>query len=46
MIRSGPVPLGGDSEEEGDFTGGDPPWGMSSLSYIWVPQPCDLMLRR
>ena len=32
-IRSGPVPLGGDTEEE-DYTGGDPPCGVSSLSQI------------
>ena len=32
-ICLGPVPLGGDSEEEGDYTGG-PPWGVSSSSHI------------
>jgi len=30
-IRSGPVTLGGDTED-GDYTTGDPPWGVSSLS--------------
>ena len=30
VIRSGPVLLGGEKEEVGDYTGGDPPWGVSS----------------
>ena len=29
-IRLGPVPLGGDSEDEGDYEGEDSPSGMSS----------------
>ena len=33
VIRSGPVLLGGEKEEVGDYTGGDPPWGVSILSY-------------
>lgn len=28
------MPLGEDSEEEGDYMGWDPPWGGSSLSHI------------
>ena len=32
-ISFGPVPLGGDSEEKGDYTGRYPPWGISSLSH-------------
>ena len=27
------MPLGGDSEEKGDYTGGDPPWRVSGLSH-------------
>ena len=34
MIRLGPVSLGGDSEEKGDYMGRDPPWGVSDSSYI------------
>lgn len=33
-VRSGPMPLGGDSEEKEDYKGEDPPWGVSSSSYI------------
>ena len=33
-IRSGLLLLGGDSEDEGDYMGGDPPWGVSGLSHI------------
>ena len=33
VIRLGPVCLGGDSEEQGDFTGGEPPWGVSHGSH-------------
>ena len=33
-IRSVPVPLGGDSEEKGDYTSRYPPWGVSGLSNI------------
>ena len=33
MIRSGPVPLKGDTEEKRDYIGGDPPWGVSSSSH-------------
>ena len=33
-IRLGPVPLGGDSEEKGDYGSGDPPWRVSSSSHI------------
>lgn len=29
VIRSGPLPLRGETEEVGDYTGGDPPWGVS-----------------
>ena len=31
-IRSGPVTLGGDKEDGGAYTNGDPPWGVSNLS--------------
>ena len=34
VIRSGLVPLGGNLQEEGDYTGRDSPWGVSSLSHI------------
>ena len=39
-IRSGPVTLGGDKEDGGAYTNGDPPWGVSSLSqtlgaWLW-----------
>ena len=33
-IRSGLVPLGGDSEEKGDYTSRDSPWGVSVSSHI------------
>ena len=33
-IGSGPVPLGEDSEEKGDYTGRDSPWGQGSLRQI------------
>ena len=33
-IKSRPVPLRWNSEEEGDYTGRDPPWGVSGLSHI------------
>ena len=33
-IRLGPVPLGGDSEDEGDYEGEDSLSGMSSWSHI------------
>ena len=33
-IRLGPVSLGGDLEVKGDYMDRQPPWGMSSLSYI------------
>ena len=33
MIRSGPVPLGGDSEEKRDYKSGHVPWGVSGLSH-------------
>ena len=37
---SGPVPPIEDSEEKGDYMGGDPPWGVSILSYpIGCPSP-------
>lgn len=32
-IRSGPVPLGGDTEEK-DYMGEDPPWGISTTSHL------------
>ena len=32
--KQSPVPKGEDSEEKRDFTGRDPPWGVSSWSYI------------
>lgn len=28
------MPLGGDSEEKGYYTSGDPSWGVSGLSHI------------
>ena len=34
VIRLGPVPPGEDSEEKGDYMGGDLPWGVSSLRHI------------
>lgn len=33
MIKSGPVPLAGDSEEKEEYTGRHPPWGVSSESH-------------
>ena len=33
MIKSEPVPLGGDSEEKGDYMGRDLAWGVSSSSH-------------
>lgn len=33
-IRSEPLPLGGDSEEKGDNTGGDLPWGVNGSGHI------------
>lgn len=33
MIRLGPVPLRGDSEEKEDYTGRYLPWGVSSSSH-------------
>lgn len=33
-IRSGPVPLGGDTEEKGDYMEEDPPWGISITSHL------------
>ena len=32
------MPLGGDSEEKGDYTSGDPPWGASSQATYRSPQ--------
>ena len=43
IIRLGPVPLGEDSEEKGDYTGRHPPWGVSALSHtpsILVLESC------
>ena len=37
MTGMGPVPLEGDSEEEGDYTGENSPWGVSSSSHILGP---------
>ena len=37
-IRSGPMPLGGDSEEKGEHTNRRPPWGVSSENHNWKPQ--------
>ena len=34
MIRLGPVPLEGDSEEERNYTGGDLSRGVSSSSHM------------
>ena len=33
MIGSGPVSLGGDSEEKEDYTGGCPHWGVSGINH-------------
>lgn len=33
MIRSGPVPLGEDSEEKGDYMGADLPRGVHSKNH-------------
>ena len=38
-IRSGPVLLGGDTEEKGDYMGGDPSWGIS-IQFNSVTQSC------
>lgn len=32
-ISLGPVSLGGDLEQKGDYVGGDPPWGESGSSH-------------
>ena len=34
VIRLGPVPQRGDSEEKGEYMGRDQPWGVSSLNHI------------
>ena len=34
VIRLGPVPLRGDSEEKGDYMSRDPPWRVSGVSHI------------
>ena len=34
MIRLGPVPLGGDTEEGENSKDREPPWGVSSSSHI------------
>lgn len=34
MIRSGPVPLEGDSKEKGEYTGRHLPWGFTGESHI------------
>ena len=39
VIRSGPVPLGRDSEEKGDYTDRHPPWGVSGSSQTGLPSP-------
>ena len=37
-IRPGPMPVGRDSEEKGDYMGGDPPWEVSGSSHtLGVP---------
>ena len=38
-IRSGPVLLGGDSEEEGDHTSREPCWGVRFEPHIGHPSP-------
>ena len=38
VIRLEPVPLGGNSDEKGDYMGGDPPWRVSGLSHTLVRQ--------
>ena len=45
VIRSGPVTLGGDTED-GDYTTGDPPWGVSSLSQTLGAWPWGTTLSR
>lgn len=41
--RSG-IRLG--SEEKGDYTDGDPSWGVNDLSHYWVPQPWNPTVRK